>query len=155
MSGYYDVNLEMAPIANELWALLVYDEEEPLRHVERMLLDQGMRTRRVRNYSEACAALEERGQPALVLTDTSFPDGTWADVLRAARVATTATPVVVVGRIVDIELYCEVMENGAYDFVVPPFTSAALAYITRGAVLKGSQWQSWHYIETKKASESA
>jgi len=50
-----------------------------------MLLDQGMRTRRVRNYSEASAALEEPVQPALVLTDTSFPDGTWADVLKTAR----------------------------------------------------------------------
>ena len=54
-------------MGDELWALLVCDEEEPVRHVERMLLDQGMRTRRVRNYSEASAALEEPVQPALVL----------------------------------------------------------------------------------------
>jgi len=125
-------------MGDELWALLVYDEEEPIRHVERMFLDQGMRTRRVRNYSEASAALEEPVQPALVLTDTSFPDGTWADVLKAARAAPTGAPVIVVSGLVDMKLYLDVLERGAYDFVVPPLTSAELAHIIRAAILKGS-----------------
>ena len=125
-------------MGDELWTLLVYDEEEPVRHVERMLLGQGMRTRRVRNYSGARTALEEAVPPALVLTDTSFPDGTWADVLKTARAATTGAPVIVVSGLVDMKLYLDVLERGAYDFVVPPLTSAELAHIVRAAILKGS-----------------
>ena len=140
-SEYYDVNLRLTPRADGLWALLVYDEEEPVRAVERILLDQGMSTRRVRNCSAADAALREAASPVLVLTDTSLPDGSWADVLKAACAVPPRPPVIVVSRLVDIQLYVDVLESGAYDFVVPPLNSAGLVHIVRGAILKGSPQQ--------------
>jgi DNA-binding NtrC family response regulator len=101
-SEYYDVSFRPTRMANSLWALLVYDEEEPVRAVEQILLDQGISTRRVRNCSEAGAALREPAPPLLVLTDTSLPDGGWADVVKAAGAGATGTPVIVVSRLVDI-----------------------------------------------------
>ena len=59
--------------ADRLWALLVYDAEEPLKAVEQILGGQGMSTRRVRRCSEAIAALGDSDPPKLVVTDTSLP----------------------------------------------------------------------------------
>jgi response regulator RpfG family c-di-GMP phosphodiesterase len=81
-------NLRPTGLADRLRALLVYDEEEPLRAVEQTLLEQRMSTLRVRTCSEAMAVLRDSHPPALVLTDTSLPDGGWADVLRAAGLST-------------------------------------------------------------------
>lgn len=123
------------PLADKPWALLVYDEEEPVRAVEQILLDQAMSTRRVRNCYEAMAVLRDSDPPALVVTDTSLPDGGWADVLKATRTGTSFPPLIVVSRLADIRLYLDVMESGAYDFVVPPLASADLAYVVSGALL--------------------
>lgn len=119
-----------------IWALLVYDAEEPVRAAERILLDHGMVARRVRSCSAAHALLQESILPAVVLTDTSLPDGGWADVLKAACAARPSPPVIVVSRLVDIRLYLDALESGAYDFVVPPLTQADWAHIISGALLK-------------------
>jgi DNA-binding response OmpR family regulator len=124
-------------MADEVWVLLVHDEKESVGRVERMLLDQGVRTRRVRNFSEARAALREPVQPSLVLTGTAFPDGTWFDVLEAARAGVAEVPVIVVSALVDISLYLDVLETGAHDFIVPPLTSVEFAHVIRAAILKG------------------
>jgi DNA-binding NtrC family response regulator len=131
-------NFRPTPLADRLRALLVYDEEEPVRAVELALQDLGMRTVRVRNCFETAIALRTSDPPAPVLTDTSLPDGSWADVLRATCAYSSGPPVIVVCRLVDIRLYLDVMESGAYDFVVPPLAAADLAYIVRGALLKSS-----------------
>jgi DNA-binding NtrC family response regulator len=137
VNGYFAVNLKVVPMPDELWVLLVSYEEDPVRGMERILLDQGMITRHVGNCAEARAALREPVAPALVFTDTVLADGTWADVLKAASTAPTTAPVIVVSRLADIELYLDVLERGAYDFVVPPLSSADLAHIVGGALLKG------------------
>jgi DNA-binding NtrC family response regulator len=135
-------NLRPTPRANNVWALLVYDEEQPVRAVAQILRDQALSTRRVRNCSEATAALRDSDRPALVVTDASLPDGDWADVLKATGSGTYFPPLIVVSRLADIRLYLDVMESGAYDFVVPPLASADLAYIVRGALLKGARRRS-------------
>jgi DNA-binding NtrC family response regulator len=132
------LDLNGATMANELCALLVYDRQEPLQALERILLDWGMPTRHVPNCAAARAALCEANAPALVLTDTALPDGTWADVLQVARDARQSSSVIVVSRAVDIRLYLDVLDSGGYDFVAPPCTSADLAYIVRGAILQSS-----------------
>jgi DNA-binding NtrC family response regulator len=121
-------------MANELCALLVYDQQEPLQALERILLGWGMPTRRVRNCAAARAALCESNAPALVLTDTALPDGSWADVLQLARDALPGSPVIVVSRVVDLPLYLDVLDSGGYDFVAPPFVPTDLAHIVRGAI---------------------
>jgi DNA-binding NtrC family response regulator len=124
-------------IVDELWALLVHFEEEPVASVGRMLPELGIGTRRVPKLSAARAALREPVQPSLVLTDTSLPDGTWFDVLKATRSDPTEVPVIVVSALVDMRLYLDVMEKRAHDFVVPPLTCGQLAHVIGGAILKG------------------
>jgi len=132
------LKVRSGPQADNLWALLVYDEEEPVRAVEQILRDQAIGTRRVRNCYEAMAVLRHSDQPALVVTDASLPDGDWADVLKATRTCTSFLPLVVVSRLADVRLYLDVMERGAYDFIVPPLASAEMAYVVSGALLKRS-----------------
>jgi FixJ family two-component response regulator len=42
--------------------------------------------------------------------------------------------VIVVARVVDTRFYVEAIEAGAFDFIVPPFNAADLAYVVRCAV---------------------
>jgi DNA-binding NtrC family response regulator len=129
-------NLRPTPLVERLWALFVYDQEEPVRSVEQTLLDQGISTVRVRNCCEALAVLRDSNSPALVLTDTFLPDGGWADVLKAVCASASYPPLIVVSRLADISLYLDVMESGACDFVVPPLASADLVHVVTGALLK-------------------
>ena len=71
--------------------------------------------------------------PELVFTDTQLPDGTWSDVVRLAEGARAPVNVIVVSRLVDIPLYVRAIEQGAFDFITPPFESADLAYVIRCA----------------------
>ncbi len=138
----YDARGHQAqPPADGLWVLTVHNDEEPVRTVELALLDLRMRTLRVRNCFEASAALRDSAPPALVVTDISHPDGSWADVLRATRIHPPCAPVIVVSRRFDIKLCLDVMETGAYDFLVPPLASADLAFVVSGALLKGSHYR--------------
>ncbi len=72
--------------------------------------------------------------PHLIFTDTALPDGTWADVLSLAADTIEPANVIVVSRIVDIKLYIEAIECGAFDFIVPPFAAADLVHVLRCAV---------------------
>jgi DNA-binding NtrC family response regulator len=110
--------------------LLVHGLEEPFRALEQILFSQGIRTEHAHTCSEAGAALRERCSARMVLTDTSLVDGTWADVLGLAG----AVPVVVVSRLVDIDLYLNVLERGAADFISPPVSSDDLAYVIKAAI---------------------
>jgi FixJ family two-component response regulator len=47
------------------------------------------------------------------------------------------SPVVVVSRLVDLDLYLDVLESGASDFIVPPFQASDVAYVVSGALLDG------------------
>ena len=120
----------------QLSALLVYQDEGPIRGLETIIALQGMRTLRGRTCSEVRDLLREPSPPDLILTDVSLPDGTWQDVLKSASTAPASVPVVVVSRIVEMALYLDVLQKGAYDFIVPPISFWDLAHIIRGAVLK-------------------
>lgn len=125
--------------SDELQALVVYSEEEPVAQMKRILIDLGMNTRRAHTFCDAKTILQMPLRPSLVVTDTSLPDGTWLDVLRAARMGPIQVPVIVVSRLVDMQLYLDVLDSGAHDFVVPPFTIAELTFIIRTAIREDSR----------------
>lgn len=122
----------------EICAMLVHDQENPVGGLKPLLEHQGVRTLRVRNCEQAQIGLETGVPPHLVFTDTDLPDGKWADVLTLARRLTPATQVIVVSRFVDTELYIEVLESQAFDFIVPPFTDSDLAHVVRCATWHAS-----------------
>ena len=51
-----------------------------------------------------------------------------------ARRMPSPVPVVVVSRYVDVDLYLDALEKGAWDYIVPPFRAADLAYVVNGAI---------------------
>jgi DNA-binding NtrC family response regulator len=121
---------------DELLVLLVHDQEEDFRTLERTLNNLGIRTQRVHTCSEAGAALREPRSSRLILTATTLADGTWADVLILASLPGKAIPVIVVSRVVDVDLYLRTLESGASDFIVPPFSAADLGYLVHTAIAK-------------------
>ena len=130
------LNLHKVAMTKDFWSLLVYDQDDPVRSLEGILISHGITTLRSHKCSETRAIFRSLTLPSIVMTDISLPDGTWEDVLTAAR----AVPVIVVSRTLNISLYLDVLEKGALDFVVPPFRSSDLAYIIRAANLKHSDW---------------
>ena len=140
MSGIKIVRAARGSESNhkQLSALLVYEHEGPIRSLETNIVSQGMRTLRSRNCSEVRTLLREPSPPDLILTEVSLPDGTWEDVLKSANAAPGSVPVIVFSHIVEMALYLDILQRGAYDFTVPPISFWDLAHIVRGAALKRS-----------------
>lgn len=119
---------------NRIRVLLVHDEEGPMKELNELLKRQGLETSRLRNCAGVETVMADPEPPHLIFTDTVLPDGTWADVKNLAARADWAVPVIVVSRFVNLALYLEALENGAADFIVPPFRDADLAYVTQSAM---------------------
>jgi len=136
LSRQRDRNHRVPDMAKQFSALLVYEREGPIRSLEANISSQGVRTLRSRNCSEVREVLREMEPPDLIMTDVSLPDGTWEDVLSSANSVPATVPVIVVSHIVEMALYLDVLQSGAYDFIVPPISFWDLAYIIRGALLK-------------------
>jgi len=117
----------------EIAVLLVYDQAEPLAALRLLLESQSFKTSRSRNCQETSRELQQPDPPLVVFTDTTLPDGTWREVVALAAKATAPVSVIVVGRLVDVPFYIEVIESGAVDFVAPPFAPFDLNHVTRCA----------------------
>jgi DNA-binding NtrC family response regulator len=119
-------------VNSEIHAVLISrPKSDVFGKLKQVLERQGIATSVARTYEEARAQFKRDDHPHVVFTDTETPRGTWADVVEAS--AEEHVPVIVVSRLVDLNLYIEVLEKGATDFVVPPFHAADLAYIVRNA----------------------
>ncbi len=117
----------------KITALLVHDQDDLFRTLKLVLEGQGIQTCRARSCKDALRLLEQVNPPELVFTDTDLPDGTWAEMLGLTAKTSDPICVIVVSRLVDINLYIEVIERGAFDFIVPPFQASDLAHIVRCA----------------------
>jgi DNA-binding NtrC family response regulator len=115
-------------------ALLVHSAEVPLEALRKVLERLSARVIRAHTCEEASRILQSRVTPQLVFTDTVLPDGNWERVLDLAGKASEFVNVVVVSAAVDISLYVEVMERGAWDFMAPPFAEAEVAHVVRCGV---------------------
>ena len=114
------------------FAILVHDQPYPLESLKPVLRDLSVETLSVRTCEEA-GRLITQTEPQLVFTDTSLPDGSWADVVRIAERACSPVDVIVVGAKEDIRLYLSALEEGAFDFVLPPFEHEALEFVVESA----------------------
>ncbi|HVA00630.1 MAG TPA: response regulator [Terriglobia bacterium] len=116
--------------------VMIYDQHEPSDALRQVLRRLGMEVRHVHTCQEASRLLKQPDSAEMVFTDTTLPDGTWEDVLRLAQQSHDYLPVIVVSRVVDIDLYLEALESGAFDLVAPPFLSYDLANVTGSAMYK-------------------
>ena len=114
-------------------ALLLHDQEQPLASLKLALEKQYVGTVRARSCAEALRILSQDGSPALVFSDLTVSDGSWADALRLASHTPRPVDLIVVSRLVDLPLYVAAMESGAFDFMVPPFRDDDVAFVVRRA----------------------
>jgi DNA-binding NtrC family response regulator len=115
-------------------ALLVHDRPEPMGSLRRALESQSIETQSVRTCHEANQALCGCQPPHLVLADTRLPDGSWEVVVSLAARAPAPVNVIVVSEVVDIALYLEVIQRGAFDFIVPPMSLPDFVHVVWSAV---------------------
>lgn len=115
-------------------ALVVNEDANILQQLRGVLEGQQVVTRCVRTCQEAKAALSLEQLPDIIFAGTSFDDGTWRDVLNIARQVNPRMAVVITTRLADIRLYLDAMEEGAADYIVPPFAAYDVAHVVRSAI---------------------
>ncbi len=115
--------------------LLLYSDPEPVVKLEALFENLSVPTVRASSCQQARALLAQSGTPRIVFTDTTLMDGTWRDALRLAGGASLSRAVIVVNRLDDIHLYLVALEEGAFDFIAPPFLASDVGWVLRSAQL--------------------
>ena len=118
----------------KITALLVHDRPEPMGSIRRALEYQRIETQSVKTCREVHQALWGHRPPHVVLADPRLLDGSWEDVLLLAAEGPTPVNVIVVSEVVDIALYLESIQRGAFDFIVPPMPLTDFTHVVRTAV---------------------
>ena len=114
--------------------ILLVEDKESLRRVLRLTLEHA-------GYSvtEAADAREASNQITrvphkIVLTDLRMPNGSGLDVLRAAKNADSAVPVIVMTAYGSIDEAVQAMKDGAHDFLQKPVDSNHLLLLVERAL---------------------
>jgi DNA-binding NtrC family response regulator len=120
-------------MTKEIVALLVHNQSEHMQALAVRLQHQGVRVHHARTWRAAAHELKRANPPHLVFSDAALRDCDWTHVVLLAGKASQPVNVIVVARVMDIKLYLEALEGGAFDFIVPPFASLDLAHVVRCA----------------------
>jgi DNA-binding NtrC family response regulator len=112
-------------------ALLVQARHDPLDALRLALEEQSIDIFIAKNCAEAALALWLDRPPHLVFTEIQFTDGNWADVLTLAAKACAPVNVIVVAPFADVSFYVQAIEDGAFDFIVPPLSDPELLHVVR------------------------
>ena len=115
------------------WALLVWDQGQVFEPLKSILHSQCITTRIAKSCGEALLSMWGKQPPHLVFTDVQLADGNWADVLSLADKSTLPINVIVVSRLLDVNLYIDAMQRGAFYFISPPFEGPDVAHVVRCA----------------------
>jgi DNA-binding NtrC family response regulator len=114
-------------------ALLVQKRYDPLDALRCALEDESIDVLIARNCAEAGRALLTDPPPHMAFTDVELPDGGWEDVLALSMQASAPVNLIVVAPYVDVGFYVEVIQQGAFDFIVPPHSRPELLHVVRTA----------------------
>jgi DNA-binding NtrC family response regulator len=112
-------------------ALIVDDEPAMRIALAANLRRQGWHTDSASGASEAIQKFQQKPFP-LVLTDMRMPDGDGLSVMRAVRQASPSTAVILLTAFGSVPEAVVAMRNGAYDYLLKPFSfEQLLAAISR------------------------
>ncbi len=113
--------------------ILVVEDNPPLARIYREYLEaDGYTVATVGTGAEVSAAVE-RERPAVIVLDLKLPDMDGLDVLKALHAEVPGIPVVVATAHGSISVAVDAMREGAFDFLVKPFTAARLTVTVRNA----------------------
>jgi len=116
----------------ETSALLVRDGAEYWCDLKAAIEAQPLRVCEVGWLSEAEERLKAPNPPQLVFTAVLLVDGDWEGVLFLGK--TAGVPVIVVSTCLDVSFCLDVLDSGAFDFLVPPFDREDVAYLVHNAI---------------------
>ncbi len=112
-------------------ALIVQARHDPLDALRLALEEQSIEVSIAKNCAEAALTLGSDCPPHLVFAGIQLADGNWEDVLTLAANAPVPVNVIVVAPFVDVGFYVQVIEHGAFDFIVPPLSNPELLHVVR------------------------
>ena len=101
--------------------LIVEDNDRLVALLERLFREHGRVVDTFSTVDEAIAALDVAAYDAIVL-DLTLPDGEGADVLRAVRQMGEGTPALVASARADVLERIKLLDQGADDYLVKPFS---------------------------------
>ena len=112
--------------------LWVSNEERTDFALRKALSDAGMGVRVAQSCAEVQRTLSDFGAPDVIFCDTSLPDGTCSDILALASREAGSIPVIVLSRAGDLNLCIKALEEGAVDFIAPPFYGSDIGHLLKG-----------------------
>lgn len=98
-----------------------------------MLLSDGHSADLFTRADEAVTALE-KVLPAVLLIDVNLPDGNGLDILRLVKARQLPAEVVMMTAQGSVQLAVEAMREGAFDFIMKPFSAERLKVTVRNAI---------------------
>jgi len=124
---------EDEPTASWARILVVDDEPELCNALSKLLRRNGYNVKTAGDGEEALEILH-RTEVHLILTDLLMPKVGGLELLKAAKVITKTTEVVIITGHGTIEAAVEAMKIGAYDFIEKPFTTTTTLNVVRKAL---------------------
>jgi CheY-like chemotaxis protein len=118
----------------EVSAVLLYRPGEARDLLKLALESHLIQIHCLTTVQDALPLLRDANPPHLVFTEDTLPDGTWAEVVKRSLMACKPVKVIVVSRVVDVSLYVDAMDGGAFDFIVPPLSAIKLDYVVKRAM---------------------
>ncbi|HET8760296.1 MAG TPA: response regulator, partial [Nitrospiria bacterium] len=102
--------------------ILIVDDKASMRHMLRQVFQEtGFEVVEAADGDEAAARIRE-GALDLVITDVKMPKSDGLTVLKECRAALPRTPVIVMTAYGTIEQAVETIRQGAFDYIVKPFS---------------------------------
>ncbi len=114
--------------------ILVVDDDESLRRVTQLQLQDAGYEVLVAGNGEQALALVETEAPALVITDLKMPGISGLDLLRQIRRSLPQTAVLMMTAFGTVQTAVEAMKNGAYDYITKPIDYEELVLLVGRAV---------------------
>jgi DNA-binding NtrC family response regulator len=114
--------------------ILLVDDDESLRLVLRMELEELGYAVTAAASGEEALALAEREAPDLVLTDVRMPGLSGLDLLARLRESAPGVTVILMTAYGSIQLAVQAMKAGAYDFIAKPVDHDELSLLLRRAL---------------------
>jgi DNA-binding NtrC family response regulator len=117
--------------------LVVDDEPQMLIAVNETLRRKGYAVTAAASGVEALCRMKEKSFQ-LVITDMRMPEVSGIDLLRRVRTVTPHTPVILLTAYGTVENAVEAMKQGAFDYLLKPFSSDSLERVVKRALASGS-----------------
>ncbi|MBE0656704.1 MAG: sigma-54-dependent Fis family transcriptional regulator [Bryobacteraceae bacterium] len=114
--------------------ILVVDDEENLRRVTQLRLEQAGYEVQTAADGPSALAMLQRFRPELVMTDLRMPGMSGLDLLRLVKAQAPEVIVIVFTAFGTIESAVEAMKQGAYDFLIKPVDAGALKLVVGRAL---------------------